>query len=947
MRIVFQPGAFLTAALLLAGNVLADDWWAVRPLDRAALKNDSVDAFIHATLAEKGLQPAPPADRRTLIRRACYDLTGLPPTPAEVDAFAKDDSPQAYARLIERLLASPHHGEQWARHWLDVARYSDTKGYVYAREERRWVHATPYRDWVVRALNDDMPYDRFLRLQLAADQLVPAGSPDLAAMGFLTLGRRFLGVTHDIIDDRIDVVTRGMMGLTVACARCHDHKYDPIPTRDYYALYGVFQSSEEKMVPCGMASGTTHQTELRAREKKLRETMSQRREEQSARVRATVKEHLIAQLELEKYPEEVFGQILDANDINPVFVRRWQLYLSEDEKQSDPVFAEWHQLRRQKAPIVRLHESAARYGELFARIEARWRELKKTHPSASSLTDPAAERLRSVLYGSDSPCTIPDEHITNIEMHFNGGVVVELWKLQGEVDRWLLQSTDAPPQATVLIDRARAVKPRVFVRGNPLTKGDATPRQFLTLFGAQQPFTRGSGRLELAEAITSPHNPLTARVIANRVWQHHFGQGLVATPGDFGTRADPPSHPALLDWLALRLIDSGWSLKSLHRDIMLSQTYQQSSKFADIATAQVQKHHQADPGNRWLWRMTPRRLSFEEARDSWLAAAGELNARVGGQPEALFAKGNSRRTLYALVDRENVPSVLRAFDFANPDLSIPQRAETTVPQQALFGMNHPFIAGRAAALVKKLPAGDAAARVRHLYSRLHQRQPSTAEMSAALAFVAGGESPPPPSQAPQFWTYGYGEFDEATGRLRSFTPLPHFNGAAWQGGEQWPDAGLGWVQLTAAGGHPGNDRRHAAVRRWTAPQDGSYDLRSTLIHEPEAGDGIRAFVSHGARGLLRSAALRAASEQIDLGAITMNKGDTLDFIVDIRNGLNSDQFLWSPKLALSGSAGSGGDTADQSWDAERDFAGAKAALLDPWQQFAQVLMLSNEFMFVD
>ena len=262
---------------LAAKPVSAAEHWAFQPLRVDGAKR-GIDDFIAAGLAAKGLTASPVADKRTLIRRATFDLTGLPPTLAEVEAFVSDHAPDAYARLIDRLLASPHYGEQWARHWLDVARYSDTKGYVYAREEKMWVHAAPYRDWVVRALNEDMPYDRFVMLQLAADQLVPERSPDLAAMGFLTLGRRFLGVTHDIIDDRIDVVTRGMLGLTVACARCHDHKFDPIPTRDYYSLYGVFQSSAEALVPC-CGKSDEGPKELLDAQKKLRDTMTARREE--------------------------------------------------------------------------------------------------------------------------------------------------------------------------------------------------------------------------------------------------------------------------------------------------------------------------------------------------------------------------------------------------------------------------------------------------------------------------------------------------------------------------------------------------------------------------------------------------------------------------------------------------------------------------------------------
>jgi hypothetical protein len=483
-----------------------------------------------------------------------------------------------------------------------------------------------------------------------------------------------------------------------------------------------------------------------------------------------------------------------------------------------------------------------------------------------------------------------------------------------------------------LVDRPLPSTPRVFTRGNPLTKGAEVPRQFLSLFGNQTPFTKGSGRLELAQAIIDPRNPLTARVMVNRIWQHHFGRGLVSTPSDFGKQGSPPSHPELLDWLATEFIRSGWSIKHMHRLIMLSEAYRRTS-FPTRSDGLENPSY------------VPHRLSFEEARDAWLAAAGRLNLRIGGRPEGLFAASNTRRTLYALVDRENVPMVMRTFDFANPDLSIPQRSETTVPQQALFGLNHPFVVQQAKALVQNAAAFKSdEAKTRHIYAKLFQRSPTSDELASALAFVQTDTTPVmAASDHSKSWHYGYGEWDESTGRLKTFNPLPHFTGSAWQGDEAWPNEKLGWAQLTAEGGHPGNDRQHAVVRRWIAPADGSYDLRSTLIHEPKVGDGIRACVSHSRLGKLRSATLLDSKAELSLASIAFQKGDTLDFIVDIGNSLNSDQFLWSAQVIAS----SGGDVPSEVWDAQKDFTASPKTTLSSWEQLAQVLMLSNEFMFVD
>jgi mono/diheme cytochrome c family protein len=1015
------------------GGDAARTHWAFQPVRDPPVPTvegnaspNPIDAFIRARLKAEGLTRSPPADPRTLIRRASFDLTGLPPSAEEVEEFVRacsllpsvppspsdgaterqrEGETKAFEAIIDRLLASPHYGEQWGRHWLDVARYSDTKGYVYAREQRFWLHAWVYRDWVVKALNDDMPYDRFLLLQIAADQAAPDDPSSLAAMGFLTLGRRFLGVQRDIIDDRIDVVTRGTMGLTVACARCHDHKYDPIPTDDYYSLYGVFQSCTERIVPIGEPemkdeAYQKYEIELAKRKQTLADAIAARRLETAGRNRSRVGDYLAAQLELSKYPEEGFDQILATTDLLPNFVRKWQAFLADAKKRNDPAFVPWHayaeisaaefsakapevtaQLAARPAgeihplvaprfaqPPASLAEVAKRYGELFAEIERQWQEFIKAaaeqkQPAPPALPDPAAESIRQILYSPAGPCEVPDESIVNIEYYVDSDSCNALWKLQNEVDNWILQAPTGSKHAIVLNDRDPATTPRVFKRGNPANKGDEVPRQFVAIVAGKdrQPFGTGSGRLELAKAIIDPANPLTARVIVNRVWAHHFGTGLVPTPSDFGTRAPPPSHPELLDWLTSRFIEEGWSLKKLHRRIMLSETYRQASQetgdrgqetgargqepgaIADNPQSAIRNPQSKDPENRLLWRMNERRLSFEEMRDSLLAAAGRLDRTVGGRAGDLFSPSFGRRSLYGTIDRQFLPSTLRMFDFANPDLHIPVRSETTVPQQALFFLNDPLMVGYAQALAQRTAAAESGeARIQDMYRFAYQRQATTEQVQAALALIELAQedrgSVIPPTVAA--WQYGFGSFDDRAQRVAGFEKLPHFTGSAWQGGSAFPDGKLGWVQLTAAGGHPGDDLAHAAIRRWTAPRDMRVRVQSTLIHEPKEGQGVRGFLVSSRAGLLQEAKVHNGQAELSVDQLEVKAGDTLDFVADIGSQLSHNQFLWKAVITPE-------DQPDGVFDSARDFENQGATRLTPWEQLAQVLLSANEFVFVD
>ena len=823
LRSWIEMGAPWFGARTAEPSKINDAWkthWAFQPLRPATApvmdddqwSRNEIDRFVLKQLNENGLIPSVEAERASLLRRLSYSLTGLPPSFEEVQAFVHDPRPDAYERRVDQWFQSTHYGEHLARMWLDIARYSDTKGYVYAREERFFVNASLYRDWVIQAFNDNLPYDQFIKLQLAADQCEPDNPRALAAMGLLTLGRRFLGVTHDIIDDRIDVVGRGTLGLTIACARCHDHKYDPIPTADYYALYGVFQCSTDRQVDLARWSSAQPSAEflveLEKRQKTLTETTATKRKEAADRVRSRVADYLFAQTELSKYGEEGFDIIIAASDIVPAFVRRWEGYLSRCES-DDPVFAPWflfkalnaqdfgnrspvitEQCRESAtvhpwvvellaAPPANLRQLADAYGDLFKKVAQRWKELQDK-VSAQLTSEEAdwiasAQPLLSVLYGATAPCEVPNEEIIATETYFDSDSCTALWKLQGEVDRWRLKSEEAPQVAVGLFDRDIMVEPRVFVRGNPANKGPRISRHFLSLFSTTPPeaFTRGSGRLELAQRIVDPANPLTPRVWVNRLWQHHFGQGLVPTVSDFGLRADPPSHPELLDWLADELIRSNWNTKEIQRKMLLSATFRQAS--SQTLHPQQALAEQIDPANRLLWHISPRRLKFEEVRDTLLDASGDLQYRMGGKSvEMLGTKApHWRRSVYGLVDRQFLPPTLRMFDFANPDLHTGRRSETFVPQQSLYFLNHPFVAQRAQNLADKLSRASGTAQIDQLYQAILQREPTRNESNAALDFLNAPEEREEvtvPDTAYD-WSYGYGEVDESTGKLTRLEQL--------------------------------------------------------------------------------------------------------------------------------------------------------------------------------
>ena len=734
---------------------LAEKWrkhWAFQPIKypsgmQPGIDPAAIDQLIDAQLDAVGLNRSTAASPRTLIRRAATALIGLPPEQQWLrdgeEARTSGRWENWYSAYIDRLLGSPHFGEKWARHWLDVSRYADTKGYVF-QENREYPEAWKYRQWVIESLNADRPYDDFLRRQISADRLPGSDDPQqLAAMGFLTLGRRFLNNPHDIIDDRIDVVSRGILGLTVACARCHDHKFDPIPTSDYYSLYGIFASSNEP----------------------------------------------------------------------------------------------------------------------------------KDEPSP----------LR-------------------------------------------------------LVDRPQPVEPVIFIRGNSANRGDRVPRRFLSAISGPdaKDFSDGSGRLELAKAITSPDNPLTARVAVNRIWMHLFGRGFVDTPSDFGVRTDRPQHHALLDLLAADLMHHNWSLKQLIRRIVLSQTWQQKSDQRPDALLQ-------DPENRLFARANRRRLDFEAQHDAVLVASGRLDRSIGGPSEDLAANPQlRRRAVYARIDRQNLPGLFRTFDLASPDSHAPRRFETTIPQQGLFYLNSPFILGQAeeiSRLADSQPTPEA--RIQTIYERVLMRPPEDDELLTSLQFVKQiTEMQAPLQGGATGWSYGFGSRE--TGQDVGFTPLTTINGDRLQSGSELPDPAHGWTFLSKDGGHPGVNPDHCVIRRWTADSDCRLVILGSISHPADQGDGVRLSIKGPENQLLQEVLVFNQDRSVPGSTLEIRKGQRVSFIVDCLQNPSHDSFRSQFTIRQIFADGSG-----RMWNSESDFSVGSRQPLSPHAQLAQTLLMTNEFLFVD
>ncbi len=820
-------------------------FWAFQPPRRhplpqvkdASWPHGDIDRFILAALEARGLKPARDADQATLIRRATIDLTGLPPTPEEIDAFVKDASHDAFDKLVDRLLASPHFGERWGRHWLDVARYADSNG----KDENLTYHeAFRYRDYVIDSFNRDKPFDRFVMEQIAGDLMsLESGvrspeskerlasdsglqTPDsrlrrdelLTATGFLVVGpkvladRDFVKRKMDVVDEQVDTVGKAFLGLTLGCARCHDHKFDPIPTKDYYALAGIFSSTRTldgiklgnavvsgwMLRPLDGEEGAKQLAAQKEHQKKLTALA-----DQIKKVKAELKTH--EDKASMRVPGKLVGITVDDKQAKLVGVWKPSTYARpyvgegyiHDDKagKGEKSVAFTPKLPKAGEYEVYISYTASKGRATNTPVTIRSADGEKTVHVNQEETPKLDGLFRSVgkyrfEAGTTGSVTISNKGTTghvivdavrfvpagaladDKEMAMGvpdevrrevAAVQDKLTKLEADEKELKAAAPPAPKLVMAVRDEDKIEDLRINVRGNPHQLGEETPRGFLTVVtpGADASGSLPadqSGRLQLARWLVDRSNPLTPRVMVNRVWKHLFGEGLVRSVDNFGLQGERPSHPELLDYLALRFMEEGWSVKKLIRTIMLSRVYW-------LACVNDPKALKIDVENRLLWRANRRRVDAEVIRDSILLVSGQLDRSPGGPVVSHLgeraidndSKGgvptdaDRRRSVYLPIIRNDVPQIFEVFDFADPEVTTGKRDATTVATQALFLMNSPFVLEQARQTAQRLLAlpGDDAARVNDLYRRALGRSPTERETAGVLAFMMEFQRSRPPT----------------------------------------------------------------------------------------------------------------------------------------------------------------------------------------------------------
>ncbi len=790
------------------------------PIDYFLLKAAMVNSANadSVSVANGQISFAEDASRRTLVIRAYFDLTGLPPSPNEIQTWLNDSKDDWYDRLLTELLASPHYGEHWGRHWLDVAGYADSEGYSTADSERPW--AWKYRDWIIRSLNQDMPFDRFITEQLAGDELAGPINGDLtpqqidmfSATGFLRMAADGTGSgannpegRNQVIADTLKIVGTSLLGMSLQCAQCHDHRYDPIPHTDYFAIRAVFEPALDwkawKVPNARRISLYTAADKKKAAEieQEARKIAAEKLVKQTGYMQQALDQELM------KYEEPLRAKLRDA-------------YETVKGERAD----EQKQLLT-KHPSVNIST-----GTLYQYLPKAAEELKKydAKMAETRAKKPVEEFVRALIE--------PPNHAPETKLFHRG-------------DHQQPKQTVTPASLSVASPTGQPIQFQLNNENFPTT----------------------GRRLAFAQWLASRDNPLFARVIVNRIWMHHFGQGLVSTPADFGKLGTKPSHPKVLDWLADEFISNGWSLKTLHRTILSSTAWRQSK---------------AKPETRSAFPISLQRLEAETLRDRMLAASGQLDRTLFGRPtkikeddtgQVVVDGTQTRRSMYIQVRRSRPVAMLQSFDAPVMETNCESRPSSTVATQSLMLLNGQFILEQAAKLADRAR---------------NEAEPPDAEQIELVKHIRRPEI--------QEWQYGYGSYDEASNSTESFTPLTHWSGSRWQAGNKLPDTSFGYVSLHATGGHPdilGRD----VIRRWTAPASGRVQIVGNLSHGSPNGDGVRGRIVSSRTGAAGEWVAFNGGSDTPVNGLDVEPGDTIDFVTDCRTTHTSDSFNWPVTIKLT------------------------------------------------
>lgn len=825
-------------------------YWAFQPIKRPEVseefkKNPTVRTPIDALLLKampEGLAFSPDADKLTLIKRAYFDLLGLPPSPEEIQRALTNRSDDWYESLLDELLKSPHYGERWARHWLDIAGYADSEGYTVKDDVRPW--SWKYRDYVIKSLNDGKPFDQFIIEQLAGDELIGKREGDLserqiellAATGFLRMaadgtgsGKNTPEARNQVIADTVKIVSSSLLGLSVACAQCHDHRYDPIPQADYFALRAIFeptfdwqkwQTPQQRRISLYTAADRVKAAAVEEEVKKVVAIINEKRTKYMAEA---------LEIELKKYEPPLRDQLKAA-------------YQTPVKKRTPAQVA-----LLKKNPSVNITT-----GVLYQYLPKAAEELKNYNTQIAEIRKkrPVQEFLRVAME--------PANH----------------------------------QPVTKLFHRGDYRQPKQVIKPAALSVVSPEGQRYEVALNDPKLPTSGR-RLAYARWLTSGKHPLVARVLVNRIWMHHFGRAIVATPGEFGKLGSSPTHLELLDWLADEFMQQGWDLKKLHRTIMLSTAYRQAGSH-DPSKESI------DAQNHYYWRKPILRIEAETLRDRMLAVSGVLDRKLFGAPVAIkkddfgqivVSGEQQRRSLYIQARRSQPVGMLQTFDAPVMETNCERRSNSTVATQSLMLMNGSFILSQSAKLA----------------DRIAQEAPELkAEALAKLPTLAVSAKP--------VWSFGYSTIDEKTLKTGDFTALPHWTGSSWQGGKKLPDAKLGWVTLHAKGGHPA--RKYAGIKRWTAPAAGVLSITGKLHHGTKNGNGVRGLVQSSRSGIAGNWIAYNKTVETKVTSFVVEQGDSIDFITSDNGSVTSDSFSWGIQLTLQREKGPA-----LNWDSESGFHG--------------------------